>query len=134
MRRFSLYIILFCCVLAQSFSYACENCNVVKENEIKIQKLEIENVTYKTKFDVYVSESDKRMALFTTLSTSVVGLLIIIYGFGAFRSTQLAKQEARKAILEDFEKTKLELENLKQQAETLVEEIKVLKDVGSGGA
>lgn len=112
--------------------FGIENCgteNTKKDLTETIYKLEKENAILKNNLEIYISESDKRMTLFTTLASSLVVLLIVIYGFGAYRSTQLAKQEAQKAFKEDFAKIKNDIESLKKEAEKELVEIVTLKEI-----
>ncbi len=123
------YIILFVFFTSSPCLLGQENVvSLLKESNEKITQLQIENAALKVKLETYISESDKKIGILTWPLGAIITLLVLIYGLGAFRSTQLAKQEARKAFKEDFEKIKSEVEQLRKQAEKELEEIGTLKD------
>jgi hypothetical protein len=127
MRKKLIYIL--CSIFFIIKINACESCNFAKENETRIQKLELENAILKSKVETYIAENDKKYNSLTGPIGLIITLLLFIFGIGAFRSVYLAKQEARKAFKEDFEKIKLDIENLKKEAEKELEEIVTFKEI-----
>jgi hypothetical protein len=129
MRRilFIIFVLLF------ESTFACSNDGEhIKEfNTIndRIALLEKDNAILKAKAEVFVLENDKKFNALTWPLGLIVTLLLIIFGIGAFRSIYLAKQEARKAFKEDFEKIKSDIEELKKQAEKELAQITTIREV-----
>jgi len=104
-------------------------CSKNENIEKRIYDLEKENAVLKEKIDLIISENDKKLGLLTWPLGAIITLLVLIYGFGAYRSVVLAKQEAKKAFKEDFQELKDKIEKLRTEAEKELEIITTVKSM-----
>jgi hypothetical protein len=128
---FAFSIFCFCQSEAAIDSIAVPQEITFKDIDDRIAILSKENAILKAQLEMFISENEKKLSLVTWPLGLVVGLLLTIYGFGAIRSYNVAKQEARKAFEEDFEKLKARIETVKTEAEKQLAEITTIRDLVS---
>lgn len=136
LKRFLLFyfsLFCFCQTEAAVDSIYVSQHSLIQELNVKVTELSKENAILKVRLDMFIGENEKKLSLVTWPLGLVIGLLLTIYGVGAIRSYNIAKQEARKAFNEDFEKIKSRIDSVKVEAERQLAEITTIRDIVSEG-
>jgi hypothetical protein len=116
MRKLLNLLLLFC-----SLNVLSQNDTAVLESRIK--DIEKENAVLKAKFETYVAESDKKLSLFQSFATALVGLLVVIYGIGFWRAESTSRKTAADEFRKEFDRYDKQFNELKDKGEKIVEDL-----------